>query len=253
MKSMIVTLMAGVAACALAAGTEDGPMKPNTDSQHAMKLQRPVVMKIDYLLYLPKDYGKTQDKWPLMIFLHGAGERGSDLNKVKVHGPPKLIERGKDLPFIIVSPQCPSGHWWPTKVETVMALIDEIVEKYNVDESRIYLTGLSMGGYGTWAIACAHPERFAAIVPICGGGQPYLASRLRDVPVWAFHGEKDPVVPVRESQRMVAVVNAAGGNARLTVYPDAQHDSWTQTYDNPDLYTWLLSHTKPPAKPEEDK
>ena len=253
MKSMIVTLMAGVTACALAAGTEDGPMKPNTDSQRAMKLQRPVVMKIGYLLYLPKDYGKTQDKWPLMIFLHGAGERGSDLNKVKVHGPPKLIERGKDLPFIIVSPQCPSGHWWPTKVETVMALIDEIVEKYNVDESRIYLTGLSMGGYGTWAIACAHPERFAAIVPICGGGQPYLASRLRDVPVWAFHGEKDPVVPVRESQRMVAVVNAAGGNARLTVYPDAQHDSWTQTYDNPDLYTWLLSHTKPPAKPDEDK
>ncbi len=253
MKSMIVTLMAGVAACALAAGTEDRPMKPNTDSQRAMKLQRPVVMKIDYLLYLPKDYGKTQDKWPLMIFLHGAGERGSDLNKVKVHGPPKLVERGKDLPFIIVSPQCPPGHWWPTKVETVMALIDEIVEKYNVDESRIYLTGLSMGGYGTWAIACAHPERFAAIVPICGGGQPYLASRLQDVPVWAFHGEKDPVVPVRESQRMVAVVNAAGGNARLTVYPDAQHDSWTQTYDNPDLYTWLLSHTKPPAKLEKDK
>ena len=174
MKSMIVTLMAGVTACALAAGTEDGPMKPNTDSQRAMKLQRPVVMKIDYLLYLPKDYGKTQDKWPLMIFLHGAGERGSDLNKVKVHGPPKLVERGKGLPFIIVSPQCPSGHWWPTKVETVMALIDDIVEKYNVDESRIYLTGLSMGGYGTWAIACAHPERFAAIVPICGGGQPYL-------------------------------------------------------------------------------
>lgn len=253
MKSMIVTLMAGVAACVLAAGTEDGPMKPNTDSQRAMKLQRPVVMKIDYLLYLPKDYGKTQDKWPLMIFLHGAGERGSDLNKVKVHGPPKLVERGKDFPFIIVSPQCPAGQWWPTKVETVMALIDEIVEKYNVDESRIYLTGLSMGGYGTWAIACAQPDRFAAIVPICGGGQPYLAARLKDVPVWAFHGEKDPVVPVHESQRMVAVVNAAGGNARLTVYPDAQHDSWTQAYDNPDLYTWLLSHKKTPPKNEAEK
>ena len=246
MKSLVIaTVVWAAASCSMAAGAEDAQMKQDTENQRTMKLQRPVVMTIDYLLYLPKDYGKMQQTWPLMIFLHGAGERGSDLNKVKVHGPPKLIERGKDLPFIVVSPQCPSGQWWPMKVETVMALIDEIVDKYDVDESRIYLTGLSMGGYGTWAIACSYPERFAAIVPICGGGQPYLGSRLRDVPVWAFHGGKDPVVPVRESQRMVAVVNAAAGTAKLTVYPEAQHDSWTATYNNPELYEWLLSHRGP--------
>ncbi|MBN1360792.1 MAG: prolyl oligopeptidase family serine peptidase [Sedimentisphaerales bacterium] len=214
--------------------------------QEAKRLEKQITRSVtcDYLLYLPQGYGEKDQKWPLMMFLHGAGERGSNLELVKKHGPPKLIEQGQDLPFIVVSPQCPSGEWWPEKTETLVALLDEVQSKYAVDPNRVYLTGLSMGGYGTWALACAHPERFAAIVPVCGGGQRHLARRLANVPVWAFHGAKDPVVPLAESQVMAEAVTRAGGQAKLTVYPDAQHDSWTVTYENPELYDWLLSHKR---------
>ena len=147
-----------------------------------------------------------------------------------------------DLGFIIVSPQCPVDKWWPDFSVEVLGMIDETAEKFNVDQSRIYLTGLSMGGYGSWAIACKYPERFAAIVPICGGGNPFIANNLKDVPVWAFHGAKDKVVPLMQSKVMVNAVNKAGGNAKLTVYPDTGHNSWVQAYDDQELYKWLLSH-----------
>ncbi len=196
----------------------------------------------DYLLYLPKGYGEKDKSWPLMMFLHGAGERGSNLEVVKVHGPPKLIEQGKDLPFIVVSPQCPAGQWWTEKLDTLKALLDEIESKYDVDPARVYLTGLSMGGFGTWSLACDQPERFAGIAPICGGGQWFLADRLKKVSVWAFHGAKDSVVPLNLSEQMVKGVKRVGGDAKLTVYPEANHDSWTATYDNPELYDWFLSH-----------
>ncbi|MHC5083450.1 MAG: carboxylesterase family protein [Planctomycetota bacterium] len=212
--------------------------------QHEATLSRAVTMELDYLIYLPDDYGKTDDSWPLMIFLHGAGERGSNLNLVKQHGPPKLVEEGKDLPFIIVSPQCPADKWWANIPERIMALVDEITEKYNVDENRVYLTGLSMGGYGTWALAATYPDRFAAIAPVCGGGIKFLAYALKDVPVWAFHGDADQVVPVQGSIDLVETLKEIGGNAKLTVYPGVGHDSWTQTYNNDQLYQWFLSHSK---------
>lgn len=211
--------------------------------QTARHMERQITLTLDYLLYLPPEY-EQKDSWPLMVFLHGAGERGSDLSRLKVHGPPKLIEQGQDLPFIIVSPQCPADQWWPGLEREVIAMIDEMMEQYRIDPRRIYLTGLSMGGYGTWAIGCAYPQRFAAMVPICGGGRPFLAPALKNVPVWAFHGARDPVVPLRESEQMVEAVNRAGGSAKLTVYPEATHDSWTETYENPRLYDWLLSHSK---------
>ena len=195
-----------------------------------------------YLLFLPEDYGQTDKKWPLMLFLHGAGERGSNLDLVAKHGPPKIVKEKKDFPFIVVSPQCPSDQWWPDKVETLIHLLDEIVATYDVDEQRVYLTGLSMGGYGTWSLGCAYPDRFAAIAPICGGGRRFFARRLRNTPVWAFHGAKDRVVPPSESEQMVKAINAVGGKAKLTIYPDAYHDSWTRTYENPELYEWLLKH-----------
>ncbi len=225
--------------------------KPTPASgQRPMQLNKQVAVEIDYLLHLPEGYGETSKKWPLMLFLHGAGERGSDLDKVKVHGPPKLVSQGKSLPFIVASPQCPSARSWsdPAQVQVLIALLDDLVEKYQVDESRVYLTGLSMGGYGTWALASSRPERFAAIVPICGGGQPRMARQLRDVPIWVFHGAKDNVVPLAQSEQMVEAVKAAGGDVQFTVYPDAQHDSWTATYDNPKLYEWLLSHRKGPER-----
>lgn len=198
-----------------------------------------------YLLALPKGYGENKDqKWPLMLFLHGAGERGNDLNKVKVHGPAKLVEQGREFPFIVVSPQCPADSWWTDQLDALMALLDEVQSKYAVDPNRVYLTGLSMGGFGSWALGCRYPNRFAAIVPICGGGEWFLAERMKNVPVWAFHGAKDGVVPLRESQEMVDALKRAGGNVQLTVYPEANHDSWTETYNNPKLYEWLLSQRK---------
>jgi predicted peptidase len=207
---------------------------------------------LNYLLFLPKDYeGQKGKSWPLMLFLHGSGERGNDVWKVAVHGPPKSVTDHPDFPFILVSPQCPEGEHW-SNVE-LLALLDEITGHYAVDRSRIYLTGLSMGGYGTWELGLTYPEKFAAIVPICGGGQlisPLLSSRekaeaLKSLGVWAFHGAKDPVVPLQESERMVDGLKKAGAtDVKLTVYPEAGHDSWTETYKNPELYQWLLRHQR---------
>jgi len=219
----------------------------NNGGQSEKRFEKQITKTVGlrYLLYLPKGYGeKKEQKWPLMLFLHGAGERGSNIEIVKKHGPPKLVEQGRDFPFIIVSPQCPSEAWWTEKTDTLMALLDEIESKYAVDSNRVYLTGLSMGGFGSWTLGCRHPERFAAVAPICGGGEWYLAGRLKDVPVWVFHGGKDSTVPLRESEDMVAALRRARGDVQFTVYPDANHDSWTETYNNPKLYEWFLSHRK---------
>ncbi len=229
---------AGIVLAALSAGTIRGDEPPR---QKAQQKTVTIQMTIRYLLYLPKEYRKDKE-WPLLLFLHGAGERGEDLEKVKVHGPPKLIEQGKEFPFIVVSPQCPKGRRWePT---ALIALLDEIEKEYPVDRRRVYVTGLSMGGFGAWALASFAPERITAIAPICGGGETYWARRLTKVPVWAFHGGKDRVVPPERSRAMVEAVKRAGGTARLTIYPEAGHDSWTATYDNEELYRWLLQQVK---------
>jgi predicted peptidase len=187
----------------------------------------------------------------LILFLHGAGERGTNVWKVAAHGPPKRVAEHPEFPFIVVSPQCPEGQIWSSDV--LLGLLDEILRKYKVNASRVYLTGLSMGGYATWDLGLSHPERFAAIVPICGGGELITvllasgkqAEALKTLGVRAFHGGKDPVVPVEESQRMVALLKKFGvQDVNLTVYPDAGHDAWTETYSNPELYNWLLEHQR---------
>ena len=200
-------------------------------------------VELNYLLYLPEDYETTKTKLPLVLFLHGAGERGDDLEKVTMHGLPKLIKNGAKFPFIVVSPQCPEEQWW--NMESLTMLLDDVESRLRVDEFRIYLTGISMGGYGTWELALTDPHRFAAIVPICGGSRTYMGRLLAHLPVWAFHGAKDTVVNPRESEEMVAAINAAGGNAKLTMYPDATHDSWTRTYENPEVYEWMLQQQLP--------
>jgi len=215
-------------------------------SQTAHQLEKQVTktIRLNYLLHLPEDYDKNNErKWPLLLFLHGAGERGDDIQKVKTHGIPKIAENDLSLPFIAVSPQCPEDSFWSSEQEALLALLDEITANFNVDVKRIYLTGLSMGGYGTWHLASSHPEKFAAIAPICGGGNPNRVQALVHTPVWAFHGAKDNVVRLEESERMVNALKERGGNAKLTVYPEADHDSWTETYDNPELYSWLLSYS----------
>jgi predicted peptidase len=203
-------------------------------------------VNIKYLLSLPDEYHTTGRKFPLILFLHGAGERGDDLNLVKMHGPLKIVEQGKDMPFVILAPQCPEGRWWPEPwmIETVYELLLEIKRNYRIDEERIYLTGLSMGGFGTWHLAISHPEEFAAIAPICGGGIPWLACNIQHLPVWAFHGARDDVVSIEKSREMVKALQECDADVKFTVYPDATHDSWTQTYENPDLYSWFLKHKR---------
>lgn len=214
--------------------------------QHPQAFEKTITKNVrcEYLLFLPEGYGQSKQGWPMILFLHGAGERGDDLRKVKKHGPPKIVESRSDFPFILVSPQCPTNEWWPDKIEVLKALLDDIVTRYDVDTERIYLTGLSMGGYGTWALGYAYPDYFAAIAPVCGGGHRYMAQRLTDVPIWAFHGAKDMLVPLKESEQMVNAINSQGGSAKLTVYPDAYHDSWTVTYENQQLYDWFLKHRR---------
>ncbi|MFO1022877.1 MAG: prolyl oligopeptidase family serine peptidase [Planctomycetales bacterium] len=210
-------------------------------AQKAEHLEALVPVKLDYLLFLPGNYA-TKEKWPLILFLHGSGERGSDLELVKVHGPPKLIEKGHRIPFIVVSPQCPMDKDW--QPHELTALLDDLVKKYKVDEDRIYLTGLSMGGMGTWKLAAYTPDRFAALVPICGGGETFWTKKFAHVPTWVFHGALDQGVPLRRSQEMVDALKKNGGNVVLTVYPEAGHDAWTETYDNPALYEWLLQQKR---------
>jgi predicted peptidase len=216
--------------------------------QHADVFARTVTKEIrmNYLLYLPKDYDKTDKTWPLILFLHGAGERGDNIEKVKAHGPAKLAAEGKDFDFIIVSPQCPQENWWPSMTDDLMAFVEDISETYKVDTSRLYITGLSMGGYGTWSMIIKYPDTFAAAAPICGGGESVLAKfRLGKMPLWVFHGAKDSVVPLSKSQEMVDAVKAGGNkDIQFTIYPEADHDSWTQTYNNPRLYEWFLNHKK---------
>ena len=206
------------------------------------KVDRDTKEELHHWLYLPVNYSEKK-KCPLILFLHGAGERGDDLDKVKVHGPPKLVEQRSDCPAIVVSPQCPNERIWsPTQLSL---LLDKCMETLKVDPDRVYVTGLSMGGFGTWALCAKEPERFAAAVPICGGGDVTKAARLVDLPIRVFHGAKDTVVTPDYSQKMVDAIRAAGGTrVELTVYPEANHDSWTETYANDDVAKWLLSQKR---------
>jgi len=193
------------------------------------------------LIYLPEGYEDEPNRqWPLLIFLHGSGERGDNLNKVKKHGPPKLCEDGQSLPFIVLAPQCPSDEWW--NPDKLYDLLQTIQEEYRVDADRIYITGLSMGGHGTWALIGRYPDAFAAAAPICGRANPELADRITSVSVWVFHGGADTIVPAFYSERMGSALEDAGGDVKLTIYPEAGHDSWTETYSNEALYQWFLQH-----------
>jgi poly(3-hydroxybutyrate) depolymerase len=196
---------------------------------------------LDYLVYLPSGYYRSFGRWPLILDLHGSGQVGRDIERVKAGGLARRSGAGWRFPFIIIAPQCPQPGWDP---EALDAVLDEVTRRYWVDADRVYLTGSSMGGYGVWTLAAAHPERFAAIAPICGGGDAASADRLRGVPTWAFHGAEDTVVLPQESRRMVAALERAGGDVRLTIYQGVGHDAATPTYADPKLYEWFLAHRR---------
>lgn len=199
-----------------------------------------------YWLYLPPGYDEAPDRrWPLLFFLHGSGERGSDLQRVKAHGPPSFIESRPDLPLILVSPQVPQqGAWQPQRLH---ALLGRLLAELRVDADRVSATGLSMGGRGAWAWAIAYPDDLAAIAPVCGDGDADRVARIRHLPVWAFHGEQDGVVPIALQRRTIAALRQAGGQPRFTTYPGVGHDAWTPAYTEPGLFDWLLAQRRQPG------
>lgn len=203
---------------------------------------------VPYLLYLPKDYrADGEQKFGLMLFLHGRGESNGPLSLVAKWGPPKFAARGDELPWIVVSPQCPRSDRWSSETQQsrVTELLDSIIKDYNVDEGRIFLTGLSMGGYGSWTMATNQPNRFAAVAPICGGGDPEQADKLRDVPIWVFHGDQDKPVPFEKSVKMVEAIKAAGGTKiRFTTMENIGHNCWSAAYATPELYQWMERQAK---------
>ncbi len=223
-----------------------------------------------YQVFVPSNWTKKMT-WPVILFLHGYGEEGEDgLVQTEVGLATAIRTHVDRFPTVVVIPQCRKKDWWTNPAMEAQALkaLDQTMKEFKGDPQRIYLTGLSMGGYGTWALGSQHPGRFAALVPICGGvrlppghdvpnahdtddsADPYtaVAQKIAMTPVWVFHGGADDTVPVTESRQMVAALKAAGGNVRYTEYPGVKHDSWDTAYAEPDLFPWLLAQKLSPPK-----
>jgi predicted peptidase len=210
-----------------------------------------------YLLFLPANYGRDpQKQWSLILSLHGSGTRGKNIENLKFEALPQILDFTPDFPFIVLSPQLTNADnedFWTRKkvVDSVFTLLDEVQSTYAVDLKRVYLTGISIGGNGTWAYGLEQPERFAALVPVMGffGDTsgffvPDNICDLKDVPIWAFHGARDSIVPIEAEQSIVDALTACGGNIQFTVYPDGDHDISGRVYNNnPELLDWLSSQS----------
>lgn len=196
-------------------------------------------MIFPYIAYIPDEISENP---ALIIQLHGAGERGygnEDLDKVTIHGFANVVNDENLKNCILVMPQCPCDTFWVARIESIKTFIDNIVEKYNIDTNRIYLCGLSMGGFGTWYTATAYPKLFAAIAPCCGGGMSWNAGMLR-MPIWAFHGLEDKVVPPRNTIEMAEALEGKNPNFKCTLYEGVAHNSWEKAFSE-ELLNWMLS------------
>jgi len=207
-------------------------------------------VQVNYLLYLPESYGRDpQHRWPLILFLHGRGERGDDLELLKKHPLPKILEQQSGFPAVVISPQQSLQRLsWSDMIDPLNALLDQIQGKYSIDPQRVYLTGLSMGGFGAWEFALRYPTRFAAVVPVSGGYRegsrvaPENICDLKDVPIWVFHGGSDTIVPSFHSEILVEALQACGSNVRFTLYAGAEHeDGFLRAYADPELFAWLFA------------
>ncbi len=198
---------------------------------------------LQYYLYLPQDYQKKAEV-PLLVFLHGGGESGGDLEALKTNGPPKMLAEGREFPFAILAPQNPNTKkWWNTRA--IMALLESIQEKYRIDSERVYLTGLSRGGGAAWELAVNYPEKFAAMAVVCGMAPlPYASWINKEMPIWVFHGTEDKSVPFSESENMVARLKEMNYDVTFTIYEGVGHNSWVQAYNTDELYDWFMNQKK---------
>ncbi len=212
-------------------------LTPDTTGQQAYIFQHDDTT-LDYLLHLPSNYDERRS-WPVILYLHGASLRGSNVEKVKQYGLAAKAAREPNFPFMLISPQCPSEKGWHDIDDAVLALLDDVINRYAADDRRVYLTGVSLGGSGAWHLAAKAPDRFAALAPLCGYGNPQKADVYRDLPVWIFHGAKDKLVPVRFSDDMYAALRKTGATVKFSRFKNAGHNIVEQVYQDPDLYDWF--------------
>lgn len=240
-------LAAGLlAALALSARAEDKPKTGFVDKKHknADGTESP------YVVFVPKDYDGTKE-YPVILFLHGAGETKQPNAKKDGKQPVEVgigpaIKKRPDFQFITVIPRAEGFGWGAdtANAKRALAMLDATMKEYKTDAKRQYLTGLSMGGMGTWSIAMAHPDRFAAIAPICGRGDTKQAEKIKNLPCWCFHGDADTSVKVEGSRDMIDAIKKAGGTPKYTEYPGVGHNSWDKAYGTDELYKWLLEQKK---------
>ncbi len=252
LRLAILALLGSFASACRTPIADPGP-GPGRYEYHVQDEQAGV--QLPFVLVIP-DGPTPDDGWPMLMFLHGSGERGTDVRQLEIHGPLKLLDAIPELrECVLVVPQCPERMWWES--QWLLPLFDEIQNFARVDDARLYVTGLSMGGYATWGLLASAPDRIAAAVPICGGGEigrlwpeRETGFRMEDllaarhVPIRAFHGEADDAIPMQESVLLVDALHAAGSSAQLTTYPGVGHDSWTRTYADPELYRWLFAQRR---------
>jgi predicted peptidase len=244
------THIAAVLALALTSSTSLRAADQKPGTQVATRLTVSVVeeatkkdVEVRYLQFLPEDYKSEGEEKPVILFLHGSGERGTDIELVKKWGPPRIAEKQKDFSFIVISPQCPSGRGWDTR--ELLPLVEHTCKTLNADPDRVYVTGLSMGGYGTWELIAAAPKRFAAGMPLCGRGDLSKAAMLIGTPIHTVIGGQDRKTTNDAVRELVEAVKAAGGkNIELTIHEDLGHNVWSKTYGNPETWKWLLSHKR---------
>jgi len=211
------------------------------------QLQTLTQESLQYYIYYPEDYFSSPGaEFGLMLFLHGGGESGGELDQLKESGPPMLLAEGKQFPFLVLAPQNPHAKkWWNT--HALMQLLDSVVADNRVDPRRIYLSGLSRGGSAAWTLATQYPERFAALAVVCGMAPEAYAHWVdREMPIWVFHGAEDPVIDVGEADRMVDKLKKMGYQVRYTRYGDVGHDAWTKAYRTDSLYSWMAEQKRKP-------
>lgn len=246
---MIMPLVCSLLLVAAADAKEELPLEKRTYTDAKGKA-------LPYRLLKPLEVDPKQ-KYPLVIFLHGAGERGTDNQKQLVHGVPEFVKRQKQYPCFLIAPQCPEKERWgdwtvnaallpePTPpTHLVLELLPALQKEFNIDAKRIYVTGLSMGGFGTWDLISRHPEMFAAAVPVCGGGDDKQASKIAKLPIWAFHGAKDTAVKPERSRAMIEAIKKVGGDPKYTEYPDVGHASWAPAYKDEEMFKWLFAQKR---------